>query len=87
MPLLPDTMGLINRKTLEHFRDGAYLINTARGKIVVEEDVVEALRSGKLGGYATDVWYSDPPGDSPLFEAPTVQLAVPRLPLFGGYNE
>jgi D-3-phosphoglycerate dehydrogenase len=70
MPQVPATQGLINKQTLAHFKDGAYLINTARGKIVVEQDIVEALKRGKLGGYATDVWYSDPPEGSPLFEAP-----------------
>ncbi len=70
MPLVDETRGSINRDTLEYFKDGAYLINTARGRICVEEDVVRALKSGKLGGYATDVWYSDPPENSPLFEAP-----------------
>jgi D-3-phosphoglycerate dehydrogenase len=70
MPLLDDTKGLINEKTLKKFKDGAYLINTARGKIIVEEDVVAALESGKLAGYATDVWNSDPPERSALFNAP-----------------
>lgn len=75
MPLTPETKGLINRGTLAKFKDGAYLVNTARGKIVVEEDVVEALKSGKLGGYATDVWYSDPPESTPLLTAPNTLLA------------
>jgi len=70
MPLVDDTRGLINEKTLKQFKDGAYLINTARAKIVVEEDIVAALESGKLAGYATDVWSSDPPERSPLFDAP-----------------
>ncbi len=70
MPLLPSTKGIINKNTLAMFKDGAYLINTGRGKCVVEEDVVEALKSGKLAGFATDVWYSDPPENSPLFDAP-----------------
>ena len=70
MPLLDDTRGLINETTLKQFKDGAYLINTARAKIVVEEDVVAALERGKLAGYATDVWSSDPPERSPLFDAP-----------------
>jgi len=74
MPLLDSTRGVINKQTLKHFKDGAFLINTARGKLVVEEDVVEALKSGKLGGYATDVWYSDPPESSPLFTAPNTVL-------------
>jgi len=70
MPLLPSTQGLINKETLAHFKDGAFLINTGRGKCVVEEDVVSALSSGKLAGFATDVWYSDPPENSPLMDAP-----------------
>ena len=68
--LVPSTTGMINRDSLQHFKPGAKLINTARAKIVDEADVVAALRSGKLGGYGTDVWPSDPPERSPLFEAP-----------------
>ncbi len=75
MPLLPDTKGLINKDTLKLFKDGAYLINTGRGKCVVEEDVAEALKSGKLSGFATDVWYSDPPVNSPLLDAPNTLFA------------
>ena len=75
MPLLPDTKGLINKDTIKLFKDGAYLINTGRGKCVVEEDVAEALKSGKLSGFATDVWYSDPPVNSPLLDAPNTLFA------------
>ena len=76
MPLLPGTKGLINKETLAQFKDGAYLINTGRGKCVIEEDVAEALKSGKLAGYGNDVWYSDPPDwDSPLLGAPNCILA------------
>ncbi|MFH2049387.1 MAG: hydroxyacid dehydrogenase [bacterium] len=70
MPLIPATKGIINKDTIAKCKDGAYMINTGRGKCVVEEDMVEALKSGKLAGYATDVWYSDPPENSPLFNAP-----------------
>ncbi len=70
MPLVSSTKGIINKDTLATFKDGAYLINTGRGPCVVEEDVAEALKSGKLKGFATDVWYSDPPENSPLFDAP-----------------
>jgi D-3-phosphoglycerate dehydrogenase len=75
MPMLPATKGMINKKTLEQFRDGAYLINTARAGICVDEDLVEALKSGKLAGLATDVWHNDPPEKSPLFDAPNTLLA------------
>lgn len=75
MPLLDSTKGIINKTTLANFKNGACLINTARGKLVVEEDVVAALKSGKLGGYATDVWYSDPPEKSVLLDAPNTLFA------------
>lgn len=78
LPLTKETEGLINRTILARFKDGAYLINTGRGRCVVEEDVVEALASGKLAGFGNDVWYSDPPVDSPLMKAPNV-LMLPHL--------
>jgi len=78
LPLTEETAGIINRKVLARFKDGAYLINTGRGRCVVEEDVAEALESGKLACYGNDVWYSDPPVDSPLMKAPNV-LMIPHL--------
>lgn len=75
MPLLPATKGIINKDMLAKFKDGAYVINTGRAKCVVEEDVAQALGSGKLAGYATDVWYSDPPENSPLMAAPNTIFA------------
>ena len=76
MPLLDETKGLINKNTLAHFKDGAFLVNTARGKLIVEQDVADALKSGKLRGYATDVFFSDPPPpDSPILSAPNTILS------------
>lgn len=66
MPLTDDTKGMINKNTLAKMKDGAYIVNTGRGKCVVEEDVAAALQSGKLAGFGNDVWYSDPPESSPL---------------------
>ncbi len=75
MPFTPDTKGMINKETLARFKNGAYLINAGRGKCVIEEDVAEALKSGKLAGYGNDVWYSDPPDwNSPLLSAPNCVL-------------
>jgi D-3-phosphoglycerate dehydrogenase len=66
---------MINRGTIATMKDGAVIINTARGKCVVEGDVAEALRSGKLRAYATDVWHSDPPDPAcPLYDAPHVVM-------------
>jgi D-3-phosphoglycerate dehydrogenase len=73
-PFTPETANMINRDSLAKMKDGAIIINTGRGKCVVEEDIVAALESGKLAGYGTDVWYSDPPENSPLVNAPNVVL-------------
>ncbi|MCD6248918.1 MAG: hydroxyacid dehydrogenase [candidate division Zixibacteria bacterium] len=76
MPLTDQTKGMINKTTLAKCKDGAYIINTGRGKCVIEEDVTEALKSGKLAGYGNDVWYSDPPDwNTPLLGAPNCVLA------------
>jgi D-3-phosphoglycerate dehydrogenase len=76
-PVTPTTQGMINAKALETMKDGAVLINTGRGKCIVEADVAAALESGKLGFYATDVWESDPPNfeTCPLIKAPHVLMA------------
>jgi D-3-phosphoglycerate dehydrogenase len=74
MPLTAETREILNKNTLKCCKDGAYVVNCGRGKCVVEEDIVEALKSGKLAGYGNDVWYSDPPENSPLLEAPNVVL-------------
>jgi phosphoglycerate dehydrogenase-like enzyme len=52
------------------------IVNTARGKLVVEEDLARALRSGKVRAYAADVWAQEPPDKGgPLLEAPNVLMA------------
>jgi formate dehydrogenase len=60
-PLHPETENLFNAKLLAQMKRGAYLVNTARGKICNREDVAAALRSGQLAGYAGDVWFPQPP--------------------------
>ncbi|KAF4001392.1 D-isomer specific 2-hydroxyacid dehydrogenase, NAD binding domain family protein [Saccharomyces cerevisiae] len=65
-PLHKDSRGLFNKKLISHMKDGAYLVNTARGAICVAEDVAEAVKSGKLAGYGGDVWDKQPaPKDHP----------------------
>lgn len=78
MPFTPETAKMINKDSIAKMKDGVIIINTGRGKCVVEEDVVQALESGKLAGYGTDVWYSDPPENSPLITAPNV-VALPHI--------
>jgi D-3-phosphoglycerate dehydrogenase len=73
-PLTDETKGMINTGAIAKMKDGAIIVNTGRGKCIVEEDVAAALESGKLGGYGNDVWYSDPPENTPLGKAPNVVL-------------
>jgi formate dehydrogenase len=60
-PLYPGTEGLFNDHLLSTMKRGSYLVNTARGKICDRDAVVRALESGRLAGYAGDVWFPQPP--------------------------
>ncbi len=65
-PLHPETEGMFNDALIGKMKRGAYLINTARGKICDRDAVVRALESGQLAGYAGDVWFPQPaPKDHP----------------------
>jgi D-3-phosphoglycerate dehydrogenase len=79
VPLTDSTREMFNTEAIGQLKDGVVIINTARGKCVAEKDMVEALESGKVRAYATDVWYSDPPDEScPLYDAPNV-IMTPHL--------
>lgn len=78
-PLTDNTRGMIDGTAIGRMKDGVILVNTGRGKVVVESDLADALRSGKVRAYATDVWTSDPPPpDCPLLSAPNV-LMTPHI--------
>lgn len=78
-PQNADSQGMINRETIAQMKDRAILINTARGGLVVEQDLRDALETGKLGWYATDVLSSEPPTeDNPLLGAPNT-LITPHI--------
>ena len=65
-PLHPETENLFNDRLLAKMKRGAYLVNTARGKICDRDAIVRALESGQLAGYAGDVWFAQPaPRDHP----------------------
>lgn len=72
VPSMPETRHLINRKTLALMKPTAYLLNTSRGGLVNEPDLVDALRSGKIAGAGLDVFEEEPPGDSPFFHMENV---------------
>jgi len=74
-PHIPATHHMINRKALATMKKGAFLINAARGQLVDEKAVAQALKSGRLGGAALDVLSSEPPDPkSPIFDAPNILL-------------
>ena len=60
-PLYPETEGLFNEALLSTMKRGAYIVNTARGKICDRDAIARALESGQLAGYAGDVWFPQPP--------------------------
>ncbi len=66
VPLHSETEHMINDETLKNFKRGAYLVNTARGKLCDRDAIVRAVESGQLAGYAGDVWFPQPaPKDHP----------------------
>jgi len=70
-PLHPETEGLFDDELLGKMKRGAYLVNTARGKICDRDAIARALESGQLAGYAGDVWYPQPaPKDHPWRSMP-----------------
>jgi D-3-phosphoglycerate dehydrogenase len=78
VPKMKSTMGLLNKKAFDKMKDGVMVINCARGGIVDEADLYEAIKSGKVAGAALDVFETEPPGMSPLFELDSV-IGTPHL--------
>jgi glycerate dehydrogenase len=69
-PLFPETRGLINKESLQRMKPSAFLLNTSRGPIIVEEDLAEALNKGVIAGAGIDVLSVEPPAkDNPFFSA------------------
>lgn len=69
-PLFPETEGIINKRNIEKMKDGVILINNSRGQLVVEQDLADALNSGKIYAAGLDVVSTEPVrGDNPLLTA------------------
>jgi D-3-phosphoglycerate dehydrogenase len=74
----PETLGLVDKDLLAAAKPGIRIINVARGGIVDEEALAEAIRTGHVGGAAIDVFATEPTTDSPLFDLPQV-VVTPHL--------
>lgn len=67
VPDLPETRGMLSDTQFEHMKDGSYVINASRGSVVDIPALVRAMRSGKIGGAALDVYPNEPAGNGDYF--------------------
>ncbi len=75
MPLTPETENILNRETLSQLQPGGYLINVARGRHLVEEDLMALIDSGHLAGATLDVFRTEPlPADHPFWRHPHITV-------------
>ncbi|MBZ0155370.1 MAG: phosphoglycerate dehydrogenase [Alphaproteobacteria bacterium] len=77
-PLTNETRNLVRAETISTMKDGVYIINCARGGIINEKDLFDALESGKVAGAALDVFEKEPPENNPLVGHPKV-VCTPHL--------
>ena len=78
IPLSEETRHMIGADEINKMKDGAFLINTSRGEIVDEKALLDALKSGKLGGAALDVYATEPPENLELIKQPNV-VCTPHI--------
>jgi len=74
-PLTPETTGIINTDAIKKMKKGVFLINCARGELINEQDLLNALESEQVKGLALDVYQVEPPPNTPLLRHPSVILA------------
>lgn len=77
-PLTPETEGLVGGQAIAQMRPGVWIVNTSRGRVVDEKAMYGGLVSGKVAGYATDVFESEPPAGNPLLSLPNV-IGTPHM--------
>lgn len=88
LPLTPRTEGLIGAKELARLKPGAVLVNIARGGVVDEAALLEALHEGRLGGAVVDVFEQEPlPPESPYFDAPNLLLSSHTVDTVAGWEQ
>ena len=78
VPLTPETKHIINKETIAQMKEGVKIINCARGGIIDEAALAEAVKSGKVGGAALDVFENEPPFDSPVLGLENI-IVTPHL--------
>jgi D-3-phosphoglycerate dehydrogenase len=78
VPLTPETKHSISMKEFDIMKESAFIINCARGGIIKEDDLYDALKSGKIGGAGLDVFENEPPEGSPLLELDNL-VATPHI--------
>ena len=83
VPLTPETKNSIGIEQLRNMKSTAFLINASRGGVVDEEALYKVLKEGKIAGAGLDVFSTEPPIDSPLFELDNVILS----PHMGGFTD
>lgn len=78
-PLLPETQGMVNKNSISKMKDGVLILNSGRGPLIVEEDLKEALNSGKVAGAGLDVASTEPIlPDNPLLKAKNI-IITPHM--------
>ncbi len=78
-PLTPETWGIINKSSISEMKDGVIILNTSRGPLIVEDDLKDALNSGKVAAAACDVVSSEPiSADNPLLKAKNI-IITPHI--------
>jgi phosphoglycerate dehydrogenase-like enzyme len=83
MPLTPETRGIVDAQAIALMKPDAVIVNTARGPVIDQDALIDALRSGRLGAAGLDVFAVEPPLGSPLLELPNVILS----PHVGGISD